>query len=171
MNISYQWLKNYIKFDFTPEELQDKLTFAGIEVEHVTKLGEELKQIKIAKIIERKKHPNADKLSICKVDDGTDIKQVVCGAPNCDTGKLVAYAPVGTKFTEFTIKKAKLRGVVSFGMLCSEKELGISDDHKGIMELPNKAEIGLDLATYLNFNDVVCYSSCCVNSLNLKHFS
>ncbi len=155
MNISYQWLKDYIEFDFTPEQLQDKLTFAGIEVEQVTKLGKELEQIKIAKIIEREKHPNADKLSICKVDDGTDIKQVVCGAPNCDAGKLVAYAPIGTKFPEFTIKKAKLRGVVSFGMLCSEKELGLSDNHDGIMELSEDAPIGKDLAAYYDFKDTV----------------
>ena len=155
MNISYQWLKEYIKLDFTPEQLQDKLTFAGIEVEQVTKLGKELEQIKIAKIIEREKHPNADKLSICKVDDGTDIKQVVCGAPNCDAGKFVAYAPVGTKFPDFTIKKAKLRGVASLGMLCSEKELGLSDNHDGIMELPENAPIGQDLAAFYDFKDTV----------------
>ncbi len=155
MNISYQWLKDYIKLDYTPEQLQDKLTFAGIEVEQVTELGKELEQIKIAKIVEREKHPNADKLSICMVDDGTDIKQVVCGAPNCEAGKLVAYAPVGTKFPDFTIKKAKLRGVVSLGMLCSEKELGISQNHDGIMELPKNASVGKDLASFLDFKDTV----------------
>jgi len=155
MKISYNWLKEYLDFDLSAEELQDKLTFAGIEVEAVIRLGEELKQIKIAKILKREKHPAADKLSVCKVDDGEGIKQVVCGAPNCDANQFVAFAPVGAQVGEFKIKKAKLRGVESFGMICSEQELGISDNHDGIMVLPQNAPLGKDLASFLHLEDTV----------------
>jgi len=155
MKISYNWLKEYLDFDLSAEELQDKLTFAGIEVEAVIRLGEELKQIKIAKILKREKHPAADKLSVCKVDDGEGIKQVVCGAPNCDANQFVAFAPVGAQVGEFKIKKAKLRGVESFGMICSEQELGISDNHDGIMILPQNAPLGKDLASFLHLEDTV----------------
>ena len=155
MKISYNWLKEYIDFDLSPEELKNKLTFAGIEVEAVIQLGEDLKQIKIARIIKREKHPAADKLSVCEVDDGEKILQVVCGAPNCDANQLVAFAPIGAQIGEFKIKKAKLRGVESYGMICSEQELGISDNHDGIMVLPEDAPLGENLASYLHLEDTV----------------
>ena len=155
MNISYNWLKEYINFDLSPEELKRRLTFAGIEVEKVEKLYENLKNVKVAKIVEREKHPNADKLSVCKVDDGENIWQVVCGAPNCDAGQFAAFAPVGTQIGEIKLKKAKLRGVESFGMLCAEDELGLSDDHSGIMILKDDAKAGQTLADYLELSDTV----------------
>lgn len=156
MKISYKWLQRYLDLNLSPEALTDRLTFAGIEVEAVEELGEELKQIIIARIETRVDHPNSDHLSVCRVNDGTETVQVVCGAPNCAQGQIVAFAPVGTTFGDFTIKKTKLRGEVSFGMICSEKELGISDNHDGIMVLPEDAPIGTDMATYLGVSDV-CY--------------
>ncbi|HPR16867.1 MAG TPA: phenylalanine--tRNA ligase subunit beta [Candidatus Cloacimonadota bacterium] len=156
MKISYKWLKQYIDFDLTPEELQEKLTFAGIEVEAVEKPGKELDQIIVAQIDEKKAHPGSDHLSICRVNNGEEVLQVICGAPNCAAGQKVAFAPIGTQFGDFKIQKSKLRGEVSFGMICSEKELGISENHDGIMVLPEDAPIGQSLASYLQLNDV-CY--------------
>ena len=156
MKISYKWLKEYIDINLSEKELEDRLTFAGIEVEAVEKIGAELAQLKVAEIVEKTPHPNAEKLSICQVNDGKETVQVICGAPNCAVGQKVAFAPVGTNFDDFVIKKAKLRGEVSFGMLCSEKELGLSDDHDGIMVLSEDAETGTDLASYLKIGDI-CY--------------
>jgi len=156
MKISYNWLKEYIDLELSAEELKDKMTFAGIEVEDVEKLGKELEQIKIAKVTKYERHPNAERLSICMVHDGEEQKQVICGAPNCKKDIKVAFAGIGTQIQDFKIKKAKLRGEVSYGMLCSEKELGISDDHDGIMILPEDAPVGSDLASYLGFDDT-CY--------------
>ena len=155
MNVSYNWLKKYIDIQLSPEELEDKLTFAGIEVEAVEKTGAQLKQFKIAQITDKEKHPEADKLSVCKVHDGSETLQVVCGAPNCAKDQKIVLAPVGSKIGEMKIKKAKLRGVQSFGMICSESELGISDNHDGIMVLPNDAPVGTDLASYLQLEDTV----------------
>lgn len=153
--ISYNWLKEYIDLEINPEELADYLTFAGIEVEEVTKVGVELKQIKVAEIIDKKPHPDADKLSICIVDDGVSEKQVICGAPNCDINQKIAFAPIGSQLGEFKIKKVKLRGVESYGMICSEKELEISDNHDGIMVLDKTAPLGISLAEYLKLEDTV----------------
>ena len=155
MNISYNWLKQYIDLDISPPELEEKMTFAGIEVEKVDQLGKHLKQIIIAEITEKEKHPQADNLSICSVNNGSEEIQVICGAPNCRKGMKVALAPVSTQLGEFKIKKVKLRGVESSGMLCSEKELEISEDHSGIMELPEKAPVGVDLGSYLDLEDTV----------------
>ena len=151
MKISYNWLKNYVNLDLPATELEDKLTFSGIEVEVVENIGES--EIIIAKILERKQHPNADNLSVCKVDNGENVVQVVCGAPNCDTGKTIAFAPLNSKIGDFKIKKVKLRGEESCGMICSEKELGLSENNEGIMVLPNDAPLGKNLFEYLNFKD------------------
>ncbi len=155
MRISYNWLKQYIDLKLTPEELEDRLTFAGIEVEAVEKSGNLQKQIKIAEVLNCEKMPDSDHLSLCQVNDGSETVQVVCGAPNVRTGLKVAFAPVGTILGEFKIKKAKLRGYQSLGMICSEKELELSDNHDGIIELPADAPIGTDLATYYELEDTV----------------
>ncbi|MBN1327087.1 MAG: phenylalanine--tRNA ligase subunit beta [Candidatus Cloacimonetes bacterium] len=155
MKISYNWLKDYLDFDLKPAELGNELTFAGIEVEGLHYPGKELEQIKIAEIISLHKHPQADNLSICQVNDGNSTVQVICGAPNCRTGQKVALAPIGASLTGFKIKKVKLRGEESLGMLCSEKELGLSGDHEGIMILPEEAPAGTNLATYLQLQDAV----------------
>ncbi len=155
MKVSYNWLEQYIDLDLTSSDLENKLTFGGIEVEEVLYIGEDLKQIKIARIIEKNKHPQADKLSICLIDDGVGLKQVVCGAPNCEVNQKIAFAPVGSKLGDFKIQKVKIRGEVSFGMICSEKELGISENHDGIMVLPDNAPIGQNICSYLELDDTV----------------
>ncbi|MFO7895983.1 MAG: phenylalanine--tRNA ligase subunit beta [Candidatus Cloacimonadales bacterium] len=154
MKISYKWLKEYIDLTLASEELEEKLTFAGIEVEAVEKIGAELAQFKVARIEEKKPHPNADKLSVCQVNDGNETVQVVCGAPNCAAGQMIVFAPVGADLGDFQIKKAKLRGEYSYGMICSEKELGISENHDGIMVLPEDATLGIDFATWLDMSDI-----------------
>ena len=155
MNLSYNWLKEYIDFNLTPDELKEKLTFSGLEVEQITSKGTDLAKLKVAQIIGKAKHPNADKLSICKVNDGSSIKQVICGAPNCKKNQKVAFAPIGTKISNHKIKEVKLRGKKSFGMICSEKEIGLSNDHSGIMELDSDAEIGQSLAHFLDLPDTI----------------
>ncbi len=155
MNISYLWLKEYLNLSLSSEELTDKLTFSGIEVEAVKKTNTLLQDIIIAEIVNKEPHPQADKLSVCRVSYNSEEYQVVCGAPNCALGQKIAFAPVGTEFPDFKIKKAKLRGIESYGMICSEKELGISDKHEGIMVLPEDAPIGESLGTYLNNSDTI----------------
>ena len=146
MNISYNWLKKYIDIPYSPEELVERLTMCGIEVESVSKTNEVAEGVIVAEVLERNQHPNADKLSVCKVDTGKEVVQVVCGAPNCAAGLKVALATIGTAFDDngkpFKIKKSKLRGVESFGMLCSTSELGLDENHDGIMELPFESTVG-----------------------------
>ncbi|MDY6915296.1 MAG: phenylalanine--tRNA ligase subunit beta [Candidatus Cloacimonadota bacterium] len=154
MNISYNWLKEYIDIKVSPQKLIDVMTFGGIEIEAVEEIGKELRQFQVAEITETKPHPNADKLTLCKVNNGEEEIQVVCGAPNCLAGKKVVLAPIGSQLGEFKIKRVKLGGEESQGMLCSEKEIGISENHEGIMILPDSAKIGKDLATQLGLNDV-----------------
>jgi phenylalanyl-tRNA synthetase beta chain len=156
MKINYNWLKNYIDGDLDLRNLENILTFAGIEVESITYSGKELEKVIIVEITERKKHPNADKLSVCNVFDGTDYFQVVCGAPNCNSNQKAAFAPVGAVIGDFLVKEINLRGIESSGMLCSEKELHLSDDHSGILILSNNAPVGMSLADYLNKSDI-CY--------------
>jgi phenylalanyl-tRNA synthetase beta chain len=157
MKISYKWLKDYVDLDVDPKTLEDHLTFAGIEVEEIEHIGQDLQQFKVAQVLSAEKLEGSDHLQVCQVNDGSEeTLQVVCGAPNCRSGLKVAFAPIGSVIGgEFKIKKAKLKGVASFGMICSAKELGISEDHEGIMELAPDAIIGQDLASYLDFNDIV----------------
>ncbi|MDP8220242.1 MAG: phenylalanine--tRNA ligase subunit beta [Candidatus Stygibacter frigidus] len=155
MKISYNWLREYIDIDLSTDKLEEELTFSGIEVEGVEHQGVLLSQIIISEVKERKLHPNSDHLWICQVDNGKEIVQVICGADNCEPGKKVALAPVGTDLGEFVIKKAKLRGELSFGMLCSERELGISDNHDGIMNLPIEAQTGIKLTSLYDLADTV----------------
>jgi phenylalanyl-tRNA synthetase beta chain len=146
MKISYNWLKEYVEFDLTPEELAEALTMAGLEVEEVKPVLPEFKGIVIAKVLSVEKHPNADKLSVCIVDDGQEHMQVICGAPNVAPGQLIPFAPIGTDLpVGFSIKKAKIRGVDSFGMICSEEELGLTDKSDGIWVLSGDFEVGHDL--------------------------
>jgi len=159
MNISYNWLKQYLNFDHSPEEISEILTYLGMEIKGETKFGEELEQIIIGQIVEKKQHPQADKLSICRVDDGNEIKQVICGAPNCAVNQKIAFAPIGTSIGEYKIKKVKLRGEESYGMICSEKELGISDNHDGILILNENAPIGENLSSFLKDRFDTCFEA------------
>ncbi|MCF7912038.1 MAG: phenylalanine--tRNA ligase subunit beta [Candidatus Cloacimonetes bacterium] len=155
MKISYKWLRDYIDIDLDAKTLEEELTFSGIEVEAVEELGAILNQILVAEVKERQQHPNSDHLWICQVDNGNEVIQVICGADNCEAGKKVALAPVGTQMGEFVINKAKLRGEHSFGMLCSERELGISDNHDGIINLAGDCVNGEKLSRYYDLSDIV----------------
>jgi len=137
MKWSYEWLKQYLKTDLTPEQIADKLTAIGLEVEDV-----EIPVLPIAaKIVECVAHPDSDHLHVLKVDDGSgQLRQVVCGAPNARVGLVSALAMPGCKIGDMVIQTGKLRGVESNGMMCSGKELGINDDHSGIIELDAKKE-------------------------------
>jgi phenylalanyl-tRNA synthetase beta chain len=149
MKIVYSWLKDFIDIEIPVEELADALTGAGLEVASIERFKIPA-GIKVARILATEKHPNADKLTVCKVDAGTDQPlTIVCGAPNAAPGLVTALATEGTILgPDFTVKKAKLRGVESFGMLCSERECGLSDDHAGIMSLSSHFIVGKELSDY-----------------------
>ena len=157
MNVTLNWLKNYIDFEFSPSELADRLTMLGVEVESIKQLGAELEGVVVGSVTSIRPHPNADKLVLCQVDIGeTEELQIVCGAPNVREGMLAPVATIGATLpTGLTIKRAKLRGETSHGMLCSEKELGLSEDAAGLMELPTDTPLGTSLSEALGLDDVV----------------
>jgi phenylalanyl-tRNA synthetase beta chain len=149
MKFSLSWLKDYVDIDMPARDIGYLLTSLGLEVASIDK--RHIPQgIKVAKVLTVDKHPNADKLHVCTVDAGEATPlTIVCGAPNVAAGMRAPLATIGTKFDNgFEITKAKLRGVESFGMLCSEKELGLSDDHSGLMPLPQDMKIGQELSIY-----------------------
>ena len=159
MRISYNWLKDYIKTDLSPDEIAQRLTDSGLEVEAVEKVESVaggLQGLVIGEVIEKDKHPNADRLSVTKVDVGGDeLLNIVCGAPNVAAGQKVVVATVGTTLfpTEgesFKIKKGKVRGEVSMGMICAEDEIGLGSVHDGIMVLESNAKNGSQAADYFN---------------------
>ncbi|HYM86779.1 MAG TPA: phenylalanine--tRNA ligase subunit beta [Pseudoxanthomonas sp.] len=154
MKFSENWLRSHVPTHASRDELTATLTAIGLEVEEVTPLGESLAGVVVARIIECSKHPEADRLQVCKVDAGQgELLQIVCGAPNARPGLVAPLATVGTVVGEITIKAAKLRGVDSNGMLCSAKELGIDADASGLLELPDDAPIGAPIADYLSLPD------------------
>jgi phenylalanyl-tRNA synthetase beta chain len=157
MQFNVEWLKQWVAIDLDAGELASRLTAAGLEVDDVRPVAGAFSDVVVARIESCEKHPNADKLSLCTVNDGGDERlQIVCGAPNARAGIQVPLARVGGKIgPDFKIKRAKLRGVESFGMLCSAKELGLSDDHSGLMELPADAPLGVDLREYLSLDDSI----------------
>ena len=156
MNISYQWLRSVAPaLSASPEELAERLAALGAPVESITDLAAGLEDVVVGKVLEAGQHPNADRLSLCKVDpgDGTTL-QIVCGAPNVKTGLTVAVAPVGATIPNgLKLKKAKIRGEVSQGMICSARELGLGDEHDGILELSDELEVGTPFAQALALED------------------
>ena len=139
MKWSYEWLREYLDTDYSPEQICETLNRTGLEVEDFIAPVPPI----AAKIIECKKHDNSDHLHVLMVDDGTDTpRQVVCGAPNVRVGMISALARPGCNIGGEIIKSGKLRGVLSDGMMCSERELGLGPDHSGIMELPADTKIG-----------------------------
>src|SRR5690606_5541939 len=161
MKISYNWLKDYVAHDLGPQALADRLTMAGLEEEEVITIGQPLEGVVVGHVLETRSHPNADRLTLCDVDlgDGEPV-QIVCGAPNVAAGQKVPVATVGTtrrlpsrddpaRREAVTLRKAKLRGKVSQGMICAEDELGLSDDHSGIMVLRDDAPVGQPFEAYL----------------------
>ena len=157
MNVTLNWLKNYIDYEFSPSELADRLTMLGIEVEAVKQLGTGLEGVVVGRVDAVGPHPNADKLVLCQVDVGeAEPLQIVCGAPNVREGMFAPVATIGTTLSiGLTIKRAKLRGEVSHGMLCSEKELGLSEDAAGLMELSTDIPVGTSLVAALGLDDVM----------------
>ncbi|MFN3236302.1 MAG: phenylalanine--tRNA ligase subunit beta [Pseudomonadales bacterium] len=153
MKFSENWLREYVNPNLSTQELVDQLTMAGLEVDGFEPVAAEFSKVVVGEIVETKPHPDADKLVVCTVSSGAEQHQVVCGAPNARAGIKVPFALVGAKLEDFKIKKAKLRGVESFGMLCSEKELGLSDNHDGLLELPVDAPTGDDVRDYLKLDD------------------
>lgn len=158
MKVSLNWLKNYINLDdIRVDEIADLLTMAGLEVEAIDNQKEKFKNFVVGNVISKNKHHNADKLSVCRVNDGENTFQVICGAPNVEVGQKVVFAREGAVIPKdgMEIKKIKLRGVDSFGMICSEDELTISNDHSGIIVLDEKFEPGTPISEVLKLNDVV----------------
>lgn len=154
MKLSYNWLKDYLETDLTPQQVADAMTSIGIEVDAVEEQEEipgGLAGVVVAEVVECKEHPDSDHLHITKVNDGTgELLTVVCGAPNVAAGEKVLFARLGTVLPgDFKIKKSKIRGVESFGMICAEDELGIGNDHAGIMVLPEDAVVGTPAKDYL----------------------
>src|SRR5690554_4888576 len=156
MKLSENWLREHVALDADSAELERRLTMIGLEVEGVERIGAGLDGVVVARIISCEKHPQADRLQVCRVDAGQgEPLQIVCGAPNAREGLVAPLAMVGAKLGELTIKAAKLRGVESTGMLCSAKELGVDADAAGLMELPDDAPVGAPLAAYLGLPDNV----------------
>ena len=161
MKISYNWLKDYVSFNLEPETVASILTSIGLEVEGIESVEQipgGLEGVIVAEVMECEKHPDADKLRITKLNIGTEeLLQVVCGAPNVAAGQKVLLATVGTKLQgdggeEFKIKRSKIRGVESLGMICAEDELGIGTSHDGIMVLPVETRVGMAAKEYLNLS-------------------
>lgn len=157
MLISLNWLNQYVDIkEKSISELENALTMIGQEVEKIDNKFDYLDTVITAKIVDLKMHEDSDHLTVCSVDKGDEILQVVCGAKNHKLGDIVALATIGTKLSpDFEIKKGKIRGVESCGMLCSLKELGLSDEHDGIVILPNDTPIGISLNEIYDKKDTV----------------
>ncbi|WP_373086077.1 phenylalanine--tRNA ligase subunit beta [Sneathiella sp.] len=157
MKFTISWLKEHLEYDATLEELSEKLTSIGLEVESITDRARELAAFRVAYVVEAVQHPDADRLRVCKVDTGDGVVQVVCGAPNARTGMKGVFAPSGVYVpgTDLLLKPTKIRGVESNGMLVSEREMGISDEHDGIIEMPEDTEIGASFAALAGLDDPV----------------
>ena len=160
MKVSLNWLADYITLNVDPVELANILTRTGLEVEEILSTATVPEGVVTAKILSREKHPNSDHLSVCQVDPGNgEVLQIVCGAPNCDAGNIVPLATTGTVFKDpeggknFKIGKGKLRGIESFGMMCSARELGLSNDHDGLLILPPETKLGLSVAELFKDNE------------------
>jgi phenylalanyl-tRNA synthetase beta chain len=156
MKFSEQWLRTWVNPDVSRDELVARLSMTGLEVDSVTPPAGEFSGVVVGEILSAEQHPDADKLRVCRVSNGSEEFQVVCGAPNARAGIKIPFAMVGAVLGEdFKIKKAKLRGVESFGMLCSAAELQISEDHDGLYELPLDAPVGQSVREYLGLDDAI----------------
>ncbi|MCA9565095.1 MAG: phenylalanine--tRNA ligase subunit beta, partial [Myxococcales bacterium] len=157
MKVSWNWLSEYVDLDgLTPEEVGAKLTMAGLELDGIERLGTEFNALRVGHIQTIASHPEADKLVLCQVDFGEGAVQIVCGAKNMKAGDKVPVIPAGESLPDGTkIKRGKIRGEVSNGMLCSARELGLSEEHDGLMILDPSLETGKPLADALNLRDTV----------------
>ena len=156
MKITCNWLKEYVDFPWDWPELVERLTMAGLEFEGIDDLGKRYEGVVIGRVNACRPHENADRLTVCEVDIGTEVNTIVCGAPNVEAGQTVAVATVGCTLPGgMQIKKAKIRGVESRGMICAEDELGLSDNHDGIMVLSEKLAVGTSFAAATGLDDVM----------------
>ena len=156
MKFSEQWLRSWTNPAVDRDALVAKLSMVGLEVDSVTPVAGAFHGVVVGEILSAEQHPDADKLRVCQVSNGSETFQVVCGAPNARAGIRIPFAMIGAELgDDFKIKKAKLRGVESFGMLCSASELKISEDNSGLMELAADAPLGMDIREYLGLDDVV----------------
>ena len=155
MKFSELWVREWVNPAIGTEQLCEQITMLGLEVDGVENIAGEFNGVVVGEVVECAQHPDADKLRVTKVNVGGErLLDIVCGAPNCRQGLKVACAVEGARLPgDFKIKKTKLRGQPSEGMLCSFSELGISEDHSGIIELPQDAPIGMDLRQYLQLDD------------------
>ena len=162
MQVSLSWLSTHLDLSsYTVPQLSDLLTFAGVEVEGIEERGVATDKVVVAQIQSFEQHPNADKLSVCQVDDGSGtLRQIVCGAKNFKAGDKVPLALPGAVLPGgFTIKEGKLRGVDSMGMMCSGKELGLGEDHSGLLIMAADSPIG---TPFNQLNPCLLYTSRCV---------
>src|ERR1700689_280096 len=157
MKFTLSWLKDHLDTSASLPEIVDTLTRVGLEVESVEDPARKYDGFVVGSVIEAGPHPNADRLRVCIVDAGAEPVQVVCGAPNARTGMKSVFSPVGTYIPgkKITLQKGVIRGVESNGMLCSAAELELSEDHDGIIELPEDAPVGVPFARYAGLDDPV----------------
>lgn len=164
MKISHNWLRTYVDCRLSPREFVDGLTMLGLEVESVEEQSKHFDQFVVGEVLECAKHPNADRLTLCKVNTGKEVQEIVCGAPNVAAGQKVAVALVGATIPHnqhdpegkpFVLERAKIRGVESNGMICSAFELGLGEDASGIMILEGTAKAGTPLAKFLGQTDII----------------
>ena len=157
MKFTVGWLKEHLDTQATLNQIIEKLTMVGLEVEKVTDRAKGLETFVVGYVVEAKQHPNADRLRVCQVDTGTEKVELVCGAPNAKTGMRGVFAPGGSYIpgTNITLKPTEIRGVMSNGMLLSEREMGISDEHDGIIELNENAKIGDRVVDVMGLNDPI----------------
>ncbi|WP_323752662.1 phenylalanine--tRNA ligase subunit beta [Marinobacter sp.] len=155
MKFSEQWLREWVNPSIDSQALMDQITMAGLEVDGFEPVAGEFSGVVVGEVVAVESHPDADKLRVCQVSNGEETVQVVCGAPNVREGLKVPFAELGAVLPgNFKIKKAKLRGQPSQGMLCSESELALSESQDGLMELPDDAPVGQSMVDYLNLNDI-----------------
>jgi len=154
MRVSYNWLKDYVEFSLTPQQVADKLTMAGLEVEGLEYLGEGIDGVIVGRIAAMKPHPSADRLTLCDVETGSEVLPIVCGAKNMKEGDKVPLALVGASLPGgVKIHKGTIRGVTSFGMLCSDKELGLAKESSGLLILPEDTQVGEQIVKTLGLDD------------------
>lgn len=154
MQFSENWLRSLVNTDLDSQALSHALTMAGLEVEEMQPVAAPFSKVVVAKILSAEKHPDADRLQVCKVDVGlAEPLQIVCGAANARAGLIAPCAMVGAELPGFSIKQAKVRGIESFGMMCSSKELGITAEATGLLELDGDAVVGQDIREHLDLND------------------
>ncbi|WP_369808590.1 YtpR family tRNA-binding protein, partial [Oleiphilus sp. HI0132] len=154
MKFSEQWLREWVNPSIGTDDLLHQITMAGLEVDGMDPVAGEFTGVVVGEVLSKEQHPDADKLSVCQVSDGKETVQVVCGAANVREGLKVPFAKIGAVLPgNFKIKKAKLRGVESFGMLSAESELGLAESSDGLMELPVDAPVGACIREYLGLDD------------------